>query len=459
MTKAASEQQVFAPGEIVEFTVVVTNNSVATDPVTITGLVDSIHGDLNGQGTCVVPQTIQPGESYTCKFTALVDGDETDRVDASGVDDENTPVSAYAEATVGKINPSLTIVKTTNGDDGQTFLVGTPLTWSYLVTNNGDVPLANITVTDDKLGAICTIETLAAGASTTCTATGTAVPGQYTNIGAAAATYTDLDGDVKPLLSSDPSSYYGAAPVLLLVKTADPLTYSAVDQTITYSYVIKNTGNVTLSGPFSVTDDKATVTCTQPADAALSPNEEMTCTATYTITQADLDDGSVTNVASASNGTVTSPTDTETVTAVQSPDLLVVKASTTTLIAQAGDVVPYWFAVTNPGNETLTGIIVTDANCDAAPIYVSGDTNSDSKLQTSESWIYTCDHTVTQAEVDSKGGGDGDPTTRSQPTRPSRRHRRPRHPDRLQPGAEPDQGGCARQDPWSPRTTAPMPVT
>ena len=116
----------------------------------------------------------------------------------------------------------------------------------------------------------------------------------------------------------------------------------------------------------------------------------------------------MTNVASASNGTVTSPTDTETVTAVQSPALLVVKASTTILIAQAGDVVPYPFTVTNPGNQTLTGITVTDANCDAAPIYVSGDTNRDSKLQTSESWIYTCDHTVTQAEVDSKGGGDGD---------------------------------------------------
>ena len=51
---------------------------------------------------------------------------------------------------------------------------------------------------------------------------------------------------------------------LSLVKTADPLTFNATDQTITYSYVIKNTGNVTLSGPFAVTDDKAPVTCTQP---------------------------------------------------------------------------------------------------------------------------------------------------------------------------------------------------
>ena len=37
---------------------------------------------------------------------------------------------------------------------------------------------------------------------------------------------------------------------------------------ISYSYVIKNTGNVTLSGPFTVTDDKATVTCTQPDDGS-----------------------------------------------------------------------------------------------------------------------------------------------------------------------------------------------
>ena len=41
------------------------------------------------------------------------------------------------------------------------------------------------------------------------------------------------------------------------------------------------------------------MTCTQPADDALSPNEAMTCTANYVITQADLDNGSVTNTAKA----------------------------------------------------------------------------------------------------------------------------------------------------------------
>ena len=61
--------------------------------------------------------------------------------------------------------------------------------------------------------------------------------------------------------------------------------------------MVTNTGNVTLAGPFTVTDDKATVTC--PATAASRRGASITCTASYTITQADLDAGSVTNTATA----------------------------------------------------------------------------------------------------------------------------------------------------------------
>src|SRR5258706_344043 len=79
------------------------------------------------------------------------------------------------------------------------------------------------------------------------------------------------------------------------------------------------------------------------------------------------------------------------------------RSSTTTSITAAGQSVPYTFTVTNIGNVTLTGITVVDAKCNAGPTYQSGDTNTDSKLQTTETWIYTCSHTVTQAEIDAGG--------------------------------------------------------
>jgi uncharacterized repeat protein (TIGR01451 family) len=120
-------------------------------------------------------------------------------------------------------------------------------------------------------------------------------------------------------------------PALSLTKSASQTTYSAAGQVITYSYVIKNTGNVTLTGPFLVTDNKATVTCTQPLDGKLSPNETMNCTATYTIQPGDLNatnTGSVTNKATATNGTVTSNEATATVNQVAATGQIAPTATT-----------------------------------------------------------------------------------------------------------------------------------
>jgi len=50
-------------------------------------------------------------------------------------------------------------------------------------------------------------------------------------------------------------------PALSLDKTADTSTYDSTSDTIGYSYLVTNTGNVSLTGPFNVTDNKATATC------------------------------------------------------------------------------------------------------------------------------------------------------------------------------------------------------
>ncbi len=99
------------------------------------------------------------------------------------------------------------------------------------------------------------------------------------------------------VLSNEDSETVNAVPkpALSLIKSADPLIYDHVGQSIVYTYVLMNIGNVTLAGPFTVSDNKATVTCPQPRTVAVDAS--ITCNATYAITQADLDAGSVTNIA------------------------------------------------------------------------------------------------------------------------------------------------------------------
>ena len=148
-------------------------------------------------------------------------------------------------------------------------------------------------------------------------------------------------------------------PELKLVKSASPLVYDHVGQVITYTYTVTNAGNVTLLGQITVTDNKVTVIC--PPSTTLAPGASTTCTATHTITQADLDAGQIVNIASASNGVVTSPPDTATVKAQQNAQLSVVKSSTTASLS-APQTVTYSYVVTNTGNVTLTGIALTDDN-------------------------------------------------------------------------------------------------
>ncbi|MFC3414094.1 DUF7507 domain-containing protein [Algoriphagus hitonicola] len=69
-------------------------------------------------------------------------------------------------------------------------------------------------------------------------------------------------------------------------------TYDAVGDLVEYSYLITNSGNVVLAGPFTVTDDK--IATIAPVDGPLAPGASVTVTATYTITQEDLNAGSVT---------------------------------------------------------------------------------------------------------------------------------------------------------------------
>jgi len=104
----------------------------------------------------------------------------------------------------------------------------------------------------------------------------------------------DLENRIRWTITCQPAPN----PELTLEKTADPLTYSAVGDVISYSYDVENTGNVTLSN-VAIADDKATDESCPATPTSLLPGGSISCTASYTITQADLDSGSVTNTAKA----------------------------------------------------------------------------------------------------------------------------------------------------------------
>ncbi|MEZ5191692.1 MAG: hypothetical protein R2734_03685 [Nocardioides sp.] len=95
-------------------------------------------------------------------------------------------------------------------------------------------------------------------------------------------------------------------PSIALDKQAGTPTGNAAGDTIDYTFVVTNTGNVTLD-PVTVDDPKVgPVAC---PSGPLAPGDSVTCgPATYTLTQADVDAGHVANTATATAPTPTAPT-------------------------------------------------------------------------------------------------------------------------------------------------------
>jgi hypothetical protein len=172
---------------------------------------------------------------------------------------------ATVTLTVTPIAPGILIDKFVNGQDANDVVAGSTVIFTYVVTNNGNVPLADVVVTDDKLGPITTFTGDANGDSLldltetwTYTQTATALAGQQTNVG----TVTAQAGIT--VTAQDQATYFGDAPAIHIVKfvngqDADSPTgpHVAAPGPVTFTYVVTNTGNVPLANVV-VTDDNGT---------------------------------------------------------------------------------------------------------------------------------------------------------------------------------------------------------
>jgi uncharacterized repeat protein (TIGR01451 family) len=197
------------------------------------------------------------------------------------------------------------------------------------------------------------------------------------------------------------ANHFVATRTLTIVKDATEQNYSAVGDVVHYTIVVTNTGNVAQT--ITVTDPNATgLTCSPTANGgSLAVGASTTCTASHTVTQADIDAGHYLNTACVDATGATQQCDDADVPANPQPALTVVKSSTTTLITAVGQVVPYTYVVTNTGNVTLTGVTLTDDKVTTASITCTP--AQPATLAPTASMSCTGSHTVTQAEFDAGG--------------------------------------------------------
>ena len=131
---------------------------------------------------------------------------------------------------------------------------------------------------------------------------------------------------------------------------------------VTYYYLVVNSGNAALDS-VKVTDSRGLpVSC---PDRALALNEEMTCTARYVTSQADVARGTIVNTGTvtgrAPDGTAVTGDASSAITAMPAPALSIVKNASPVTYSAAGQLITYSYLVTNNGNVSLHGVTVIDS--------------------------------------------------------------------------------------------------
>lgn len=168
------------------------------------------------------------------------------------------------------------------------------------------------------------------------------------------------------------------------------------DDVITYKVTIQNNGNVNLTGG-KVT---STLPDVQDITFAFNPGGGSSYTYTHTVTQADVDNGTIHNEitvsANSAESGVANPANVTTskdVTAIAaSPSLTITKSANAPFTITTGTGIPYTITVKNTGNVTLASGVVTDSK-----FVIPNNTFTSLTPGISKSFTYT--YTTTQADI------------------------------------------------------------
>ncbi|MDJ0612744.1 MAG: hypothetical protein QNJ29_03650 [Rhizobiaceae bacterium] len=191
--------------------------------------------------------------------------------------------------------------------------------------------------------------------------------------------------------------------------------------TISYTILVTNPGNVSLTG-ITVTDPLVALTFVggdADNDFRLDPTETWTYTGSYTITNFDLvtrggGDDDIDNTVTADSNESAPDTDTQETIIDPNVSMAVAKVGTLndddgTPGLSAGDTISYVITVENNGTSDLTNPVVSDTlgqsgvDTPLVTTFSGGDLNNDTIINGGETWTYTASYTLTQANIDDGG--------------------------------------------------------
>ncbi len=307
---------------------------------------------------------------------------------------------------------------------------GQTITYTFVVTNTGNQPLGpgQFEVTDDMIDEGVAFEcgvddvSLDPAETVSCTRDYVTTADDVTAGEVVNTAFASL-GELESATVSATVDYAE----LLISKSASPTSVTAAGQSVTYTYTLTNNGAESL-GPdqFTVTDDKVdsgTAFNCGAAATTLAVAGTLSCTATYTVTAADITAGSIVNLASASGGGVTSPTVSATVTVVSppvvppvvppvfvpgggtpilpaaAPSLNLTKTASPDTFFAAGEVITYTYTILNDGDAAIgpTQFTVTDNKINGGQPFNCGPATKIISVNLNQ--MCTAYYTITAADV------------------------------------------------------------
>ena len=380
-TVGAEEGHIYKLGEVINYKIIATNDGNLT--LTNVKVEDALTGNV-GENAFTI-DTLAPDEAQTFDVRYVVTENDVlagkvvnnatgTATDPTDPDEPKTPVTpGEKEDPIETPNPSLAVVKTS--DKTGVVKLGETITYTITVTNNGNVTINDIEVTDELTGNTgdnaFTIDRLAVGETKQFTATYTVTEDDILEgiiINRATATGKDPrneevtdDGEVR-VDTEEKDSHLTVSKET----TSEPENGEkyALGETINYLITVTNDGNLTLTN-VKVTDE---LTGDAWTIDTLAPEEAKTFDASYTVKESDLGK-TVVNVATATGTTPdpdiekpdVTPGETEDPVEEENPALAIDKKVVDPKEEyQIGEVVTYEITVTNIGNVTQKNILVED---------------------------------------------------------------------------------------------------